>query len=110
LWAIAIAGFFWQAFAVAIGVASVAWLKDLLPESSRGRFLGVRMIFWIALPMVFGPMIGSGLIQHFGLPTTTNGQAGFVPVPIIFQVGSIISLFSLIPLFFIRSRRKQPLL
>ena len=38
-------------------------------------------------------------------PTSFNGEAGFIPVPIIFQVGSVIALLSLIPLAFIRSRR-----
>jgi MFS family permease len=102
---LALTGFLWQAFAVAVSVASVAWLKDLLPEESRGKFLGIRMIFWIAIPMVVGPWIGSQLIQTYGIPTTLNGEAGFVPVPVIFQVGSLISLLGLIPLAFIRTRK-----
>lgn len=101
---LALTGLIWQAFSVAGGIASVAWLKDLLPEQNRGKFLGIRMIFWIAIPMVVGPWIGSMLIQHFGIPTVSNGQPGFIPVPIIFQVGSLISLLALIPLFFIRRR------
>ena len=40
---------------MAMTIASVAWLKDLLPEENRGKFLGIRMIFWIAIPMVIGP-------------------------------------------------------
>jgi len=102
---LALTGLFWQAFSVAMGIASVAWLKDLLPEQNRGKFLGIRMIFWIAIPMVVGPWIGSTLIQNFGAPTTLNGQAGFVPAPIIFQVGSVISLLALIPLFFINDKK-----
>ena len=102
---LALTGLFWQAFSVAASIASVAWLKDLLPEQNRGKFLGIRMIFWIAIPMVLGPWIGSTLIQNFGIPTSFNGEAGFIPVPIIFQVGSVIALLSLIPLAFIRSRR-----
>ena len=99
---LALTGLVWQAFSTASGIASVAWLKDLLPEQNRGKFLGIRMIFWIAIPMVIGPWLGSTLIQSFGIPTVTNGEAGFIPVPIIFQVGSIIALFSLIPLGFTR--------
>lgn len=102
---LSVAGLLWQAFSVAMSIASVAWLKDLLPEQSRGKFLGIRMIFWIAIPMVIGPWIGSMLIQNFGIPTTLNGQAGFVPVPLIFQVGSVISLLALIPLFFINDKK-----
>jgi MFS family permease len=102
---LSLTGLLWQAFSVAMGIASVAWLKDLLPEQNRGKFLGIRMIFWIAIPMVIGPWIGSGLIQNFGIPTISNGQAGFVPPPIIFQVGSVISLLALIPLFFINDKK-----
>ncbi len=102
---LALTGLLWQAFSVAMGIASAAWLKDLLPEQNRGKFLGIRMIFWIAIPMVIGPWIGSTLIQNFGAPTTLNGQAGFVPAPIIFQVGSVISLLALIPLFFINDHK-----
>ena len=102
---LALTGLLWQAFSVAMGIASVAWLKDLLPEQNRGKFLGIRMIFWIAIPMVIGPWIGSTLIQNFGTPTTLNGQAGFVPAPIIFQVGSAISMLALIPLFFINDKK-----
>lgn len=107
LGSIAMAGFFWQSFGVAITIASVAWLKDLLPEESRGRFLGLRMIFWIAIPMVVGPLIGSRLIQLYGQPTTLNGQAGFIPAPIIFQVAAVITLLALIPLAAIRTERRE---
>ena len=104
---LALTGFLWQAFAVAYGIASVAWLKDLLPDQNRGKFLGVRMIFWIAIPMVIGPWIGSTLIQNFGIPAVLNGETGFVPVPIIFQVGSLIALLSLIPMVWIRSKHSE---
>ncbi len=91
---------------MATGIASVAWLKDLLPEESRGKFLGIRMIFWIAIPMVVGPAIGSWLIRAYGIPTLSAGQEGFIPVPVIFQVGSLITLLSLIPLAL--TRRQEP--
>ena len=88
-------------------VASMSWLKDLLPEQNRGKFLGIRMIFWIAIPMVIGPWVGSTLIRHYGIPTSTNGQAGFIPVPVIYWVGSAISLLALVPLFFLRDQKKN---
>jgi MFS family permease len=104
---LALSGLLWQAFSVAASIASVAWLKDLLPEESRGKFLGIRMIFWIAIPMVIGPAIGSWLIGKYGIPTRLAGQDGFIPVPIIFQVGSLITLLSLIPLALTRKSAVQ---
>jgi MFS family permease len=104
---LAFAGVLWQAFSVAISIASVAWLKDLLPEQSRGRFLGMRMIFWVALPMLIGPAIGSTLIRRFGIPATLNGESGFIPVPVIFAVGAFISLFALIPWLFLKNQKRS---
>ena len=101
---LALTGLIWQGVGLAAGIASVAMLKDLLPPQKRGKFLGVRMIFWIAIPMVIGPSIGSWLIRNFGVPTVMNGQAGFIPVPVIFQVGAAISLLALIPLFLMPSK------
>jgi MFS family permease len=104
---LALTGLLWQAFSVAGSIASVAWLKDLLPEQNRGKFLGIRMIFWIAIPMVIGPWLGSTLIQSFGIPTVTNGEAGFIPPPIIFQVGSAIALLGIIPLLFMHRQEAK---
>lgn len=104
---LALTGLFWQMFNMSASIAAMSWLKDLLPEESRGRFLGIRMIFWVLLPMLIGPGIGSALIRSFGIPTTLNGQAGFIPVPVIFQVGAVIGLLALIPLVFIRADKKQ---
>lgn len=100
---IALAGLAWQMFSMSASIAAMSWLKDVLPEESRGRFLGIRMIFLVLLPMLIGPGIGSALIRRFGIPTVLNGQAGFIPVPLIFQVGAILGLLALIPLVFIRS-------
>jgi len=104
---LALAGLAWQMFNMSASIAAMSWLKDLLPEESRGRFLGIRMIFLVLLPMLIGPGIGSALIRRFGIPTVLNGQAGFIPVPLIFQVGAILGLLALIPLAFNRFDDKQ---
>lgn len=82
----------------AFGIVSGAWLKDLYPIQQRGQFQGVRMVFWVLLPMVIGPAIGSFLITNFGIATTLNGEAGFIPTPIIFYAAAIINLLTLLPL------------
>ena len=104
---LAMAGLIWQMFNMSASIAAMSWLKDLLPEESRGRFLGIRMIFLVLLPMLIGPGVGSMLIRRFGIPTVLNGQAGFIPVPLIFQVGACLGLLALIPLAFIRSDKMQ---
>lgn len=75
-----------------------AWIKNLMPEDSRGQFEGVRMIFNVAIPMIIGPALGSYLISNYGTPTILKGIAGFIPTPIVFQVAGILCATSIIPL------------
>lgn len=102
---LALAGLHWQAGNMTASIASTAWLKDLLPEQSRGRFLGVRMIFWVLLPMLIGPGIGSTLIRTFGTPAVLEGKEGFLAVPLIFQVGAALGLLALLPLAFLKPQK-----
>lgn len=102
---LALAGFIWQAANMAAGIVSTSWIKDLLPEDSRGRFLGVRMIFLILLPMLIGPRIGSLLIQSYGIPTILDGKQGLMPTALVFQVGALLGLLALIPLPLLKHKR-----
>jgi hypothetical protein len=36
-----------------------------------------------------------------------NGQAGFIPVPILFQVTAVIAVLSLIPLMYIKPKKSS---
>ncbi|MCP4752130.1 MAG: MFS transporter [Proteobacteria bacterium] len=84
-----------------------AWIRNLMPKDARGQFQGVRLIFMVMLPMVIGPAIGSTIIENYGIPTTLNGQAGFVPVPMIYQVSAVVCLMPLIPVFFLWRRCRR---
>lgn len=83
-----------------------AWIKNLMPEDSRGQFEGVRMIFNVAIPMIIGPAMGSFLITNYGISKVLNGEAGFIPTPVIFQVAGIICVTSAIPLIIITKNKK----
>jgi MFS family permease len=99
-------GIIYQPAEMVVAIASMAWLKDLLPDDKRGQFLGIRMIFWIAIPMVVGPAIGSWFVQIHGTPITLNGEAGFIPSSILWRVNGVVGLLSIIPLIFVRKTRK----
>ena len=93
-----IAGVLQTVVMAAFGIVSGAWLKDLYPVENRGQFQGIRMVFMVLLPMVIGPAIGSFLIQRFGIATIMNGEAGFIPTPIIYVVAAVINLLAIPPL------------
>jgi MFS family permease len=90
----------------AFGIVAGAWLMDLYPEQQRGQFQGVRMIFMVLLPMVIGPAIGSFLIRSYGIPTVLNGEAGFIPTPVIYYMAAAINLVAILPL--VRIPRQLP--
>ena len=86
-----------------------AWNRDLMPKDARGVYQGVRLVFFVLLPMIIGPAIGSGLIRAFGVPTVLNGEAGFIPPPAIYWVSSVFMLASLLPvctLYILRKKQK----
>ena len=99
---LALAGFIWQAFYVGVSIASVSWLKDLLPKNTQGRFLGLRMVFWIMIPMIFGPWIAVWAMGSQTVSALTVQTGQFVPEPIIFVVGALISALAIVPLFFLK--------
>jgi MFS family permease len=100
-----ITGILWLMPMTAWTIATGTWSKDLFPEDKRGQFAGYYLFFWVMLPMILGPMTGGWLGTHFGIPTVVNGQAGFIPTPIIFQVAGVSTLLAAIPLAWAKDRK-----
>lgn len=79
-------------------ITSLTWTKDLFPHEQRGQFAGLYMFCYVLIPQIVGPMIGSTLGTLYGIPTVIDGQAGFIPTPILFQVASGCILLAAVPL------------
>ncbi len=79
-----------------------ALARDLLPKGRAGSYSGVRMVFFVLLPMIIGPFIGSTIIKN-----GTNhyidefGEILYVPTPYIFLAAALISLLTIIPMVMI---------
>jgi len=89
-----------------------ALVRDYTPSHSAGKLQGVRMIFSVLLPMIFGPMIGNSINRAANIPLPDLGSADtmttmYIPAPEIFLAGALAALlmFALIPL--LRARRKR---
>jgi MFS family permease len=100
-----ITGILWLMPLTAWTIATSTWSKDLFPEDKRGQFAGFYLLFWVMIPMILGPLTGGWLGAHYGIPTTINGQAGFIPTPILFQVAGAATLLAAIPLFFVKEKK-----
>jgi len=91
-------------------IVTGAWIKDLTPPASAGQFQGIRMIFWVLLPMVIGPFIGERIITFFGQPVVVDGKAGFLPTYLIFIAAAVVTLIALLPVLgMIRDAKKAPI-
>lgn len=98
-------GILWLIPLTAWTIATGTWSKDLLPEDRRGQFLGFYLFFWVMIPMVLGPLVGGWLGTRFGIPTVINGQPGFIPTPLLFQVAGVATLLAAIPIWVAREKR-----
>ena len=101
LWLLVIAGII-KSVCFLMMIVLGAWIRNLMPLEARGQFQGVRLIFMVMLPMIVGPAIGSFIINNFGVPTILNGEQGFVPVPLIYQVSAVFELVPLVPIIIFR--------
>lgn len=81
-----------------------AAVRDFTPEDKAGQFQGVRMIFFVLLPMVIGPRIGSIVTEACAKGTYINDFAEKVNVPPaeIFLASAAVSVLIFLPLAFLR--------
>lgn len=102
---LALTGILWLAGMSAWMISTGAWTKDLYPEDQRGQYAGYFILFTVLFAMVPGPLLGGWLASAYGIPTVLDGQAGFIPTPLIFQVAGVATLLALVPLFWAKERR-----
>jgi MFS family permease len=96
--ALTVTGILWLIPLTAWTIATGAWSKDLFPPDRRGQFAGYYLLFWVAIPMILGPLTGGWLATHYGIPTIIEGQPGFIPTPLLFQAAAFSTLLAALPL------------
>lgn len=99
---------------ILVSALSGALIRDYTPEKDAGKMQGVRMIFSVLLPMVFGPMIGNAINKAANIPLLNAGADAmtteYIPAPGIFLAGAIATavMFAIIPLLVkIRKKNRQ---
>ncbi len=82
-----------------------ALTRDYTPEANAGKLQGVRMIFSVLIPMIFGPMIGNAINKSAAIPLPDLSSADvmttqYIPAPEIFLAAAIGAavMFAVIPL------------
>ena len=85
-----------------------AKVRDYTPKNEVGLFQGVRMVFVVLLPMVFGPIIGQAICRIGGTPYENEyGQTVYPPNKWLFLVSAIIILLAIIPVVLMFRNEKK---
>lgn len=89
--------------------ALMTWVKNLFPEDMRSQFEGIRMIFYVCIPMFLGTLIGNVIIkndvlgQQISLPyASDNGTIyvdGYAPKYWIFLIAAGLCLITFVPIY-----------
>jgi len=87
------------------------WCKNLYPEEQRGQLEGVRLFFYVCVPMVLGPAIANPVIKNLGKAITLYydgvGVPGYTPSKELFYVAAAVAALTFIPLFFAYLQEKK---
>ena len=85
-----------------------AKIRDYTPKKEVGLFQGVRMIFFVLIPMVTGPYIGQG-VSYINKVEYVNeyGRTVIRPNAYIFLFAAIIIALTVIPTIFIIRKEKK---
>lgn len=75
-----------------------AWSKPLYPEDARGQFEGVRILFFVLIPMVVAPLIANPIIKRNGEFVDENGFTEYLPTNTLLIIGAVLVLLTFIPL------------
>jgi len=84
-----------------------AAIRDYMPEAQRGHFNGIRMIFFVLIPMVAGPFIGARIIKSGPTFLDEFGAAQIVPNAGIFLGAAIVALAMFLPMAVVVRRMKR---
>ena len=78
--------------------AITAWSKPLYPQESRGQFEGIRILFFVLIPMVIAPLISNPIIKRSGEFVDENGFTEYLPTHTLLLTGAVLVLLTFIPL------------
>ena len=75
-----------------------AWSKPLYPVDARGQFEGIRILFFVLIPMVVAPLIANPIIKRSGEFVNENGLTEYLPTNTLLLTGAVLVLLTFIPL------------
>ncbi len=88
-----------------LGIMLNSTVRDYTPEDKTGLFQGIRMIFYVLIPMIVGPAIGDAVCKAAAADIYfENGMEKYEPCAEMFLAAGIVAIFMLIPLIILRKK------
>lgn len=88
-----------------LGIMLNSTVRDYTPEDKTGLFQGIRMIFFVLIPMIIGPSIGDAVCKAAASGVyLENGMEKYEPCAEMFFAAGIAALLVLIPLVILRKK------
>lgn len=89
---------------VLIMQTGMIWVRGLFPEESKGQFEGIRVLFFVLIPMLIGTVVGNIIIENTpqpdGILPDQYGHIPDIPQENLFLYAAILVLVALVPLYF----------
>ena len=83
-------------------------VRDSIPQDKVGLFQGVRMIFFVLIPMVVGPTLGNIATKNSTVTITdVSGAESMLPTEMMFLYAAIVAVFIFIPLIAYLKKDKE---
>ena len=93
---------------VVIMIQFGANVRDSIPQDKVGLFQGVRMIFFVLIPMVVGPTLGNIATKNSTVTITdVSGAESMLPTEMMFLYAAIVAVFIFIPLLAYLKKDKE---
>ncbi|NCA67960.1 MAG: hypothetical protein EOM87_07855 [Clostridia bacterium] len=84
------------------------WVKNLYPEDKRAQFEGIRLLFYVCIPMLIGPAIASPIIKAFGNSMVNSyGEPGYSATAPLFFIAAGMAILTFIPIYFAALKYKN---
>ena len=84
-----------------------ASVRDYIPEDKVGLFQGIRMIFFVLIPMVVGPWLGDIACRTSNFTIIEYGEEKLVPSTSMFVYAAIVALLIFVPLYLLMRKDEK---
>ena len=89
----------------------MAWIKNLYPSNMRSQFEGIRMIFYVCIPMFLGTLIGNIIVSYLGdliiIDYARGPVEGYAPNHWLFLIAICVALCTYIPVILLAKEIKN---